>query len=65
MSEPRIFTIAETAKYLKISAPTCYALIRQESFPSFHIGNRVLVDAKLLDEWIETQAKNKMFVELD
>lgn len=51
------FSIAEAAEQLNISDNTMRQLARTEGFPAFNIGNRLLVSAKGLAEWVEKRAQ--------
>lgn len=55
--EPLAVSAAEAARLLGVSRPTLYTLLNREDFPSFHVGNRVLVSVDGLREWIDRQAK--------
>ena len=52
-------SVREAAKLLGVSAPTAYNLARRADFPSFCIGNRVLVYAAGLEAWVKAQAEHK------
>ena len=54
---PLAVSAAEAARLLGVSRPTLYTLLNREDFPSFHVGNRVLVSVAGLQEWIERQTK--------
>lgn len=54
---PLAVSAAEAARLLGVSRPTLYTLLNREDFPSFHVGNRVLVSVDGLQEWIERQTK--------
>ncbi len=54
---PLAVSAAEAARLLGISRPTLYQLLNREDFPSFRVGNRVLVSVAGLQEWIERQTK--------
>lgn len=54
---PLAVSTAEAARLLGVSRPTIYTLLNREDFPSFHVGNRVLVSVAGLQEWIDRQAK--------
>ena len=41
--EPLAVSAAEAARLLGVSRPTLYNLLNQSGFPSFRVGNRVLV----------------------
>ena len=46
-------TVDEMAEELRISRPTAYALVKQEGFPAFRIGGRIIVNRKALQEWLD------------
>lgn len=48
-------TVDEMAAELNISRPTAYELVKQEHFPAFHIGQRILVNRAGLQHWIDEQ----------
>ena len=50
---PMSLTVEEMAKELNISRTTAYALVKQEDFPAFHIGRKVLVNRKGLQRWMD------------
>ena len=52
---PLAVSAAEAARLLGISRPTLYQLLNREDFPSFRVGNRVLVSVAGLQEWIDRQ----------
>lgn len=54
---PLAVSAAEAARLLGISRPTLYQLLNREDFPSFRVGNRVLVSVAGLQDWIERQTK--------
>ncbi len=54
---PLAVSAAEAARLLGISRPTLYQLLNREDFPSFRVGNRVLVSVAGLQEWIDRQTK--------
>lgn len=55
--EPLAVSAAEAARLLSVSRPTVYTLLNQADFPSFRVGNRVLVSVAGLRDWIDRQAK--------
>lgn len=59
MADKLALSIAETAKLLGVSRPTVYSLIHQDGFPVFSVGNRRLVSAVGLKEWVENQARKE------
>ncbi len=54
---PLAVSAAEAARLLGVSRPTLYQLLNREDFPSFRVGNWVLVSVAGLQEWIERQTK--------
>ena len=50
-------SIPEAARRLGISDTTMRQLVRTAGFPSFNVGQRILVSAKGLETWVEEQAK--------
>ena len=54
---PLAVSAAEAARLLGVSRPTLYQLLNREDFPSFRVGNRILVSVAGLQEWIERQTK--------
>lgn len=55
--EPLAVSAAEAARLLGVSRPTIYTLLNRTDFPSFRVGNRVLVSVAGLRDWIDRQAK--------
>ena len=53
-------TVEELAKQLNISRGTAYNLVRRQDFyPAFRIGNRVLISTNALSGWIREQTEGK------
>lgn len=48
-------TMAELAEELNISLPTARKLARKSGFPSFSIGNRILINREGLQHWLDEQ----------
>ena len=59
MGDKLTITIAEAAQRLGISKPSAYILARREDFPAFNIGNRVVVYAAGLEDWVKAQIEKK------
>lgn len=55
--EPLAVSAAEAARLLGVSRPTVYTLLNQDGFPSFRVGNRVLISVSGLQAWVDRQAK--------
>ena len=46
-------TVNELQTELHISRKTAYALVREPGFPSFHIGERILINRAALQQWMD------------
>ena len=55
--EPLAVGSTEAARLLGISRPTLYQLLNRQDFPSFRVGNRVLISVDGLREWVKRQAQ--------
>ena len=55
--KPMAISATEAARLLGVSKPTIYTLINRSDFPSFRVGNRVLVSVDGLKKWIDKQAE--------
>ena len=53
--EPRFFTLDQTARYLNVSRPQVYALVRSGELPAIKLGGRGVwrVDRLQLDAYID------------
>ena len=50
---PMSLTVDEMAKELNISRTTAYELVKQDGFPAFRIGRKVLVNRRGLQRWMD------------
>ena len=57
--EPLAVGTDDAAKLLGVSRPTLYTLLNRSDFPSFRVGNRVLISVAGLREWIDRQTQTK------
>lgn len=55
----RCISVTEMGRRLGISKGRAYQLANSEGFPSFRIGKRIVVNSKLLDDWLDKQAKKQ------
>lgn len=55
--QPLAFSMSEAAQVLGVSRPTLYKYVNREDFPSFKLGNRTLVSAEGLREWVRQQTQ--------
>ena len=53
--EPRLFTIADVARYLSVSEAQVYALVRSGQLPAVKLGGRGVwrIDRQRLNDYIE------------
>lgn len=59
MAEKLGISVAEAARRLGISTRTAYTWAHRADFPSFCIGNRIVVYEKGLEEWVKKMAEMK------
>lgn len=50
-------SVSELAKHLCIGRNQAYALTRREGFPALHIGTRILIPIKELENWLRREAE--------
>lgn len=53
MTEKLTLSVEEAGKLLGVSRQIAYQLSRRADFPTLHIGRRVLVPRKQLEEWMD------------
>mgnify|MGYP004673597365 FL=1 len=58
MENKMLLSISEVATTLGVSRPTIYRLLYTEDFPVVHLGGRVLIPIKQLEDWIDAQVGN-------
>lgn len=59
MMESPVFTVEETAEYLKETKGTIYVLVRSKDFPAIKIGRQWRILKHELDEWLIKRYNNK------
>ena len=57
----KVLTASEVRAILKIGKNQTYALMHNEAFPSYRIGNKMFVTEDALNEWLKS-IENKQFV---
>lgn len=57
MREKLTISVPEMARQLGISKPKAYQLARQDGFPAFTVGGRILVSMEGLEKWVQAQAE--------
>lgn len=55
MSESALMTVKETSEYLGINKYRLYNMIKapELEFPSFKLNNRIVINRRKLDEWLD------------
>ena len=53
MNEKLTLSVEEAGKLLGVSRQIAYQLSRRADFPTLHIGRRVLVPRKQLEQWMD------------
>ncbi len=55
----KVLTVKEVAEILRLGKNQAYALMNSKVFPSFRIGNKLLIAEDALNNWIaKAQGKN-------
>ena len=57
LMEKATLSVTELAKQMGIGRNQAYALTRREGFPALHIGARILVPVKELENWLRREAE--------
>ena len=58
MNEKLTLSVEEAGKLLGVSRQVAYQLIHRADFPTLHIGRRILVPKKQLEEWMDRHVTN-------
>ncbi len=56
---PRVMTIDELAKYLRIHKSTIYRMVREGLIPASKVGNRWRFRKDVIDRWLTEKENNK------
>jgi excisionase family DNA binding protein len=51
--EPRLLTISEVARLLRLSRAFTYELVARHDLPAVRLGRRVVVPYKALERWLD------------
>lgn len=60
--EKLVLSVPEAAQLLGISSSKMYEVVRIEGFPCIRVGKRVLVNAKRLEAWLDSQTEKGWYV---
>lgn len=52
-------SVPDAAKRLGVPVSTMYEIVKTKGFPTIHIGTRILVSAKGLEEWVDKKAREE------
>lgn len=55
--EKVLLSVDEMRKLTGFSRPMAYQVVNREDFPKIRIGRRIMVPAKQLEKWVESQMK--------
>ena len=53
---PLFLSVQELAEVLGVSRAVAYDLVRQETFPSINIGNRIVIPREKFLEWVDRES---------
>ncbi len=65
MTEKLTLSVEEAGELLGVSRAIAYQLSRRADFPTLHIGRRVLVPRKQLEEWMDRNCENGTLIRWD
>lgn len=60
---PRIMTIAEVAKYLRLHKSTIYRMVREAQIPASKIGNQWRFRKDVIDSWLSVKENGEKLTE--
>ena len=55
--KPRLMTVGDLSKYLRISRGTVYRLVKAEKIPVSRVGKHLRFRKDVIDEWLATMEK--------
>ena len=58
--EPRLLTVQEAARYLRLTARSVYVLAQRGAIPATRVTGKWLFPVHLLDEWLEADARARL-----
>lgn len=59
MDAPRLLTVQEAARYLRLNPRSVYLLAQKAAIPASRVTGKWLFPVHLLDEWLETSARQR------
>lgn len=64
-TQPRFYSVSETAQILGVSEMTLYRAIRAARFPAVQLMGRLIIPAKVIDEMIDTAIASGSLVDTE
>ena len=52
MDKPEVLSVTQAANVLGCSRATCYRWVREGRIPALHVGRRILIPRKALEDWL-------------
>ena len=59
IQKPSFYTVGDIQHLLGIGRNSAYQLVRGKGFPSFFVGNRIIIPTDLFQEWVTQQAEKR------
>jgi excisionase family DNA binding protein len=57
--EPRVLTVGEVAKYLRVHQTTIYRLLKTQKLPAFRVGSDWRFNLEAIEEWMKKENQVK------
>ena len=57
--EPRVLTVGEVAKYLRVHQTTIYRLLKTQKLPAFRVGSDWRFNLETIEEWMRQERQVK------
>ena len=54
---PNVLTVKEMSKFLNVNTSRAYKLTHRSDFPSFKLGNKILIPRNKLLQWIDEKSE--------
>jgi len=54
-SEPRVLTVGEVAKYLRVHQTTIYRLLKTHKLPAFRVGSDWRFNLETIEKWMSQE----------
>jgi excisionase family DNA binding protein len=57
--EPRVLTVGEVAKYLRVHQTTIYRLLKTHKLPAFRVGSDWRFNLETIEKWMHQEREAK------